>query len=652
VQLYPDEFVSLLAIEMIGQTGLPVMPSGLFYEHGLLFSYLASLLSGLGPLQLMARYLSMGTGLLSVLLVYWVGQRWFSPVVGLFAATGLTVAPAAIHWSSRARMYSLLQLFILLTLYLFFTGIIQKKAFWRWLGLAIYLGAALTHFGAVALAPPLIISVLVLNIGPVKPAGWRHYVARLRPYWIDAVLLVLILAVAFLVKRAGQPRGIDPLESSATAAVTGIAQVFSIYSDFSFNLVGGWWAIAPFFVSLPALFFSVFALVAMGITLWQLGRWWRRPAAIDTMPWMPHLFLSLILLVTTLEMIFLVSPHRRDDKYLFMLLPVLFLLGATGLVFVGRALFLRLFQHKPNSQLALYTSLLAPIVAVLLILVISWPAVQSLLTNTGDDYDAAFTYVKEHWQPGDTILTGTPAAAMFYLGRSDFYSVQRRGGYDYRILKVGGKPVDRWLASPAIRTEAELVDVLKNNNVWLVLERWGLQREYYDLPFQQQLLAQTDYVSETQGIFILHSKPDPQPILPEPVKRVTANFANQVQILGYTLEPPEVTAGQSLRLTLYWQATAPIPDDYTVFVHLRFPEGGNATQADHQPLGNIFPTSVWPVGEIIRETSELALPADIPPGQYQLWTGLYNLETGERLPVEDDRSGENAVRLGTVEVSD
>jgi hypothetical protein len=241
---------------------------------------------------------------------------------------------------------------------------------------------------------------------------------------------------------------------------------------------------------------------------------------------------------------------------------------------------------------------------------------------------------------------------MFYLGRSDFYSVQRRGGYDYRILTVGGEPVDRWLASPVIRSESELAEVLANNDVWLVLERWGLQREYYDLPFQQQLLAQTDYISETQGIFILHSKPDPRPISPEPAERMTANFANQIQLLGYTLEPPTSISGQSLRLTLYWQATAPIPDDYTVFVHLRFPEGGNAAQADHQPLGNVFPTSVWPVGEIIRETSKLTLPSDLPSGQYQLWIGLYKPETGERLPVENDRSGENAVHLATVEVSD
>jgi hypothetical protein len=273
------------------------------------------------------------------------------------------------------------------------------------------------------------------------------------------------------------------------------------------------------------------------------------------------------------------------------------------------------------------------------------------LANTGDDYDTAFAYVQSHWQPGDTILTGTPAAAAFYLGHNDFYSVQRRGGYDYRVLTVGGQLVDRWLGSPAIRTEEALHQTLTDQNVWLVLERWGLQREYYDLPFQQQLLAQTDHITkaEAQGIFVLRSKKDPQPVAAEPAQRVHAIFDDQVQLTGYTVEPGSPRPGQPLRLTLYWQALAPMSKDYTVFVHLR-QNGGNVAQADHLPLGTLFPTSMWPVGETIRETSDLFLPPELDPGSYELWAGLYLLETGERLPVQNDGSGENAVRLGQLVV--
>jgi len=201
-----------------------------------------------------------------------------------------------------------------------------------------------------------------------------------------------------------------------------------------------------------------------------------------------------------------------------------------------------------------------------------------------------------------------------------------------------------------VRTEADLHRVLAEDHVWLVLERWGLQREYYDLPFQQQLLAQTEPVFEAQGMFVLRAKPNPQPIAPEPQQPATANFADQIELLGYTVEPGQGAPGQPLRITLYWRALAPPPADYTVFVHLRQPGGGNVAQADHRPLGNIFPTSLWPVGETIRETSELALPPELQPGDYELWAGLYRLNTLERLPVQADSSGENAVRLGQIAV--
>lgn len=660
VHLYPDEFVSLLAIDMIKQSGLPVMPSGLFYEHGLLFSYLGSLASYLGSSHGTIRYVSLFCGGLTLGLTYWIGERWFSSAVGLMATAGLAVAPAAIHWSGRVRMYALLQLLVLLALFLVYEGIIERRAYLRWSALLTYLGATLAHFAAVALAPPLALAgMLISGFLPEAEGHERskqpasslkaHRLSSLKKYMPELLALAAILVIAFLVKRAGQPKGIDALEPSAQGAAAGLVQVFNIYSDFSINVAAGWQAISPFYLNLPALIYTPFVILSLLVSLMAfISFWQRRRVNRQQSDWaalaVPALFLGLILLTTTLEMVLFVSADRRDDKYLFMLLPLLFLLGAHGMATAGS------ISPIARRVPAAFSQTLAPLLVSALIVILSWPAVQVLLTNTGDDYDTAFAYVQQHWQAGDTILTGTPAAAVFYLGRSDFYGVQRHGGYDYRILTVDGEPVDRWLASPAVRTEAELHQTLADNKVWLVLERWGLQREYYDLPFQQQLLAQTDYVSEAQGIFILRSKPDPQPLRLKPAHPTQAVFAGIMQLHGYTIEPEQVWPGETLRLTLYWEALAPVEHNYTVFVHLRRPGGGNVAQADHRPLGNLYPTSLWPAGEIIRESSELSLPEDLAPGVYELWTGLYRLETGERLPVENDASGENAVNLGKLKV--
>ncbi len=763
VHLYPDEFVTLLAVQRIGETGLPVMPSGLFYDHGLLFSYLGYLAALFGQATVWVRYASLLCGLLTIGLIFVVGRRWFSPAVGLIAAAGLAIAPTAIHWSGRARMYALLQLLVLLTLWLAYEGFRDDKPYLRWLALLAYLGATLTQFAAVALLPPLVVAGLAVawlsgageqpsspRFGEIEGGKIRQrrnadvfvsFFRLIKKHWLDGLALAVILLVAFLVKRAGQPKGIEALDSSN--AIGGILQVFTIYSDFSFNLTAGWTAIAPFYTTMPALLFVPFTLVAIATLiisrpqhpsirsrssiysgccgLLLMERWQRRKVAkkgrrvakkversgeagekkspitnyqlpipqsfnfaqdksphlpispsphlpipnplISPSPPLPTLFLTLILLLTTLEIILLVSPDRRDAKYIFMLLPVLLLLGAQGMQVIGYWLLVISQSLTPNnsrntqyaSRFTFYASRFTPFVIItLLILLLTQPAVDDLLSNTGDDYEAAFAYVQQNWQDGDVVMTGTPAAAALYLGRNDFYSVQKRGGYDYRLLDVEGQTVDRWLASPAIRTAEALHDTLARHNVWLVLERWGLQREYYDLPFQQQLLAQTDPrpEAEAQGIFVLRSKTTPRPLAPDPAQPVEATFGDVVQLTGYTVEPDRPAPGQPLRLTLYWQAVAPMDHTYTVFVHLRQPAGGNVAQADHRPLGDLYPTTLWPVGETIRESSDLFLPPDLPPGRYELWVGLYLLETGARLPVQNDTSGENAVRLGLIEVGE
>jgi hypothetical protein len=73
-------------------------------------------------------------------------------------------------------------------------------------------------------------------------------------------------------------------------------------------------------------------------------------------------------------------------------------------------------------------------------------------------------------------------------------------------------------------------------------------------------------------------------------------------------------------------------------------------QQDSQPLDGDYPTSQWRVSETVIDVHNVELPPDLPPGQYRVWVGMYQMETMERLPVEGDTSGENAVPLGTIVV--
>jgi hypothetical protein len=56
---------------------------------------------------------------------------------------------------------------------------------------------------------------------------------------------------------------------------------------------------------------------------------------------------------------------------------------------------------------------------------------------------------------------------------------------------------------------------------------------------------------------------------------------------------------------------------------------------------------------VIADERAVPLQADLPPGRYTLLVGLYNLQTGERLPAFDEHGARlpaDAVPLGIVEV--
>lgn len=111
---------------------------------------------------------------------------------------------------------------------------------------------------------------------------------------------------------------------------------------------------------------------------------------------------------------------------------------------------------------------------------------------------------------------------------------------------------------------------------------------------------------------------------------------NSVEVLDSTSQ-----SGGLVRLRLNWQTASPISIQYKVFAHI-FAGDRIIAQHDGQPVGELRPTNTWQVGAVIRDQFAIQLPADAPPGDYQLRIGLYDLETQARLPVlfPDGTSGE------------
>ncbi len=114
---------------------------------------------------------------------------------------------------------------------------------------------------------------------------------------------------------------------------------------------------------------------------------------------------------------------------------------------------------------------------------------------------------------------------------------------------------------------------------------------------------------------------------PEVTRRIDVNFADQIQLAGYTL----TQAPSLLELKLGWKALQNVERNYKVFVHLFDPATETiVAQSDMMPRNNTYATSRWFQNEAVTETIVLPL-ADVPPGSYRIAIGLFD-EAG-RLPI-------------------
>jgi hypothetical protein len=122
-------------------------------------------------------------------------------------------------------------------------------------------------------------------------------------------------------------------------------------------------------------------------------------------------------------------------------------------------------------------------------------------------------------------------------------------------------------------------------------------------------------------------------------------FSDSISLVGYDLYCG--ADGNTLSVTLHWEATSSVSKNYTVFVHLFSSDGGLVTQHDASP---VLPTGQWATGMRVIDMHTLALL----PGQLlsdsKIWLGLYHWPDMERVPIvqSDCVKAENAsVLLGT-----
>jgi hypothetical protein len=125
-----------------------------------------------------------------------------------------------------------------------------------------------------------------------------------------------------------------------------------------------------------------------------------------------------------------------------------------------------------------------------------------------------------------------------------------------------------------------------------------------------------------------------------PQQAWSAVLGDGIRLLGYDVQPTPLRVGELLYLQLHWLVDAPPLGDWTVFTHVLATDAAGAQTVvagqDDRPGRGSLPTTQWQAGWRILDEYQIALPAELPAGEYALEIGLYQ-SSGEQLPAE--RSG-------------
>jgi hypothetical protein len=131
------------------------------------------------------------------------------------------------------------------------------------------------------------------------------------------------------------------------------------------------------------------------------------------------------------------------------------------------------------------------------------------------------------------------------------------------------------------------------------------------------------------------------------------DFANDILLTGYEYDRRVLEAGDTLQVTLQWQALRDVDADYLVRLWLLDDEGHEVAGVERRPNSDDSSTSFWNAGQIVSDTFDLALPEELSPGRYLVNLALIDTATGEVVHIlaEDGHQVNSLLSLAEIRVA-
>lgn len=224
-------------------------------------------------------------------------------------------------------------------------------------------------------------------------------------------------------------------------------------------------------------------------------------------------------------------------------------------------------------------------------------------------------------------------------------------------LNIGPIPSRAWFPNVTMRRSI-YVQLPKNldtpADLWLMARvwwgPWPFLRPWQDttgLPISRSDLRQQ---LAFDAVIIDSVAVRPEQELPSSEFATHYSFTSEnFDLVGVEL-PDSVVTSDTLPIKFWWKANADGKTNLTQFVHFVAEGGEQVYGYDQQPFGGSFPTNLWPANMQTVDEWQIPLPEDLPTGSYELYTGLYDLNTLQRSPVVNDGEAvqDNRIFLGTI----
>ncbi len=325
-------------------------------------------------------------------------------------------------------------------------------------------------------------------------------------------------------------------------------------------------------------------------------------------------------------------------------------------------------------------------ICLILLLGSSLFSIQQMHTNPryqADDYRGAVNFITEHWQPGDAIMVnaGYVYPAFIYYTKepqperlrlvpyseSTIQNLQSQIENSKILFQTGtvdgtpqlgwGNPSADFYAMRATETVTALNQLARDfPRLWLlraydtVTDPPGLIRAWLaeqTIPLEDHVFSGESNI-RVQGFLLNSTWSDYENLAGFQQKPVY--FADGLGLMAWYLPPQTWSSGQSVRVKLWWQASARPSVDYKISLKLWQSNGQLAAQGqDNWPGGTLYRPTNWRIGQPVYQAVNLDLPKDLPAGQYWLNVELYHPKTITPLARLDGAAP--VVTLGEVRVS-